>query len=365
MKVLVAVASRHRATREIAEVIADELKTSDLDVDLRDAEAAPDIGGYEAVILGSAVYTGSWLPAARHLVDFQGPASGKSPSGSLVAGRSGLTSPSSLRSTRDRLPDESDRGAGAQDLPRQARQTELGVRRAFVDRVVEAPEGDYRDVGEVMEWANSIASQLAGLNARRIGAGGIYDQEDLVPLDGSQAAESVLPYVERMAAATNAGVLLLAAVDRPRDWGEDTSGDLKGERHEAEAYLRSLQARLASATGNDVECEVVSSEPAAAILDAAETGSSDLIAMTTHGRSGVARWVLGSVATKLLHATNLPLLMVRPPAEGKQAALELEDPSTPRSAREAVRVRGPPSRRSWLGRWKRRSSCSMGSSSPL
>lgn len=76
--------------------------------------------------------------------------------------------------------------------------------------------------------------------------------------------------------------LLLAAVDRPRDWGEDTSGDLKGERHEAEAYLRSLQARHASATGNDVECEVVSSEPAAAILDAAERQHSDLIAMTTH-----------------------------------------------------------------------------------
>jgi len=92
MKVLVAVASRHHATREIAEVIADELKASGLEVDLRDAEAVPEVGGYEAVILGSAVYTGGWLAAARHLVDFQGPALRNVPS--LVAGRSALMSPS-------------------------------------------------------------------------------------------------------------------------------------------------------------------------------------------------------------------------------------------------------------------------------
>ena len=140
----------------------------------------------------------------------------------------------------------------------------------------------------------------------------------LVPLDGSIAAEAVLPYVERIATAANVRISLFAAVDRPRDWGEDTGGDLKGERHEAESYLRRLQARLASATGNDVEAEVVASDPAAGILAAAETRHPDLIAMTTHGRSGVARWVLGSVAAKVLHATHTPLLLVRPPADGKQ-----------------------------------------------
>jgi nucleotide-binding universal stress UspA family protein len=144
-------------------------------------------------------------------------------------------------------------------------------------------------------------------------------QRILVPLDGSQAAESVLPYVERIAGATKARVLLLAAVDRPRDWGDETGGDLKGERHEAGSYLRRLQARLTSGTSSDVECEVVSSEPAAAILDTSERQHPDLIAMTTHGRSGVTRWVLGSVAGKLLHATHTPLLLVRPSAEGEQA----------------------------------------------
>ena len=140
----------------------------------------------------------------------------------------------------------------------------------------------------------------------------------LVPLDGSEAAEAILPYVERTATATNASVLLLAAVDRPRDWGTYTAGDLKGERHEAESYLRELQARLTSATGNDVEAEVVTSPPAEAVLAAADRTHPDLIAMTTHGRSGVSRWILGSVAAKVLHATHTPMLVVRPPTEGKQ-----------------------------------------------
>jgi nucleotide-binding universal stress UspA family protein len=141
----------------------------------------------------------------------------------------------------------------------------------------------------------------------------------LVPLDGSQAAETVLPYVESIATATNARVLLVAAVDRPRDWGEDADRDLKGERHEAESYLRRIQDELASATGNDVQAEVIATEPAGAILAASETHQPDLIAMTTHGRSGAARWVLGSVAAKVLHATHTPMLVVRPPEDSKPA----------------------------------------------
>jgi nucleotide-binding universal stress UspA family protein len=137
----------------------------------------------------------------------------------------------------------------------------------------------------------------------------------LVPLDGSDAAEAVLPFVERIATATNASTVLVAAIDRPRDWGEDTDGDVKGASNEAESYLRRLQARLASATGNDVEFEVIESEPAGAILWACEKRQPDLIAMTTHGRSGLARWVLGSVAAKLLHSRPTPMLIVRPPAE--------------------------------------------------
>lgn len=65
MTILVAVASKHGSTREIAQVIADELRTAHLAVDLQDAGAVGDIAGYDAVILGSAVYMGSWLPDAH------------------------------------------------------------------------------------------------------------------------------------------------------------------------------------------------------------------------------------------------------------------------------------------------------------
>jgi menaquinone-dependent protoporphyrinogen oxidase len=161
MKILVAVASRHNATRDMAEVISDELKTSGLDVDLRDAEAVSDLGGYEAVVLGSAVYTGSWLAAARHLVDFQGPALRKVPVWLFSSGPIGTDEPRLLgdppeiaylmRATQARE---------HRSFPGRLDKQSLGIAERLVDRVAEAPEGDYRDLGEIIEWANSIASQL-------------------------------------------------------------------------------------------------------------------------------------------------------------------------------------------------------------
>src|SRR3990172_3139189 len=83
----------------------------------------------------------------------------------------------------------------------------------------------------------------------------------LVPLDGSKAAEAVIPYVELIASRTGAAVHLLTVV-------------------------------------HDQDAE-------------AKAGDADLIAMSTHGRSGLMRWVLGSVATKVLHGASHPLLLVR------------------------------------------------------
>ena len=64
MKLLVTLATKHGSTGEIAEAIADELRASGLEVDRFAADAAPDIAEYDAVALGSAVYTGGWLPTA-------------------------------------------------------------------------------------------------------------------------------------------------------------------------------------------------------------------------------------------------------------------------------------------------------------
>jgi len=121
----------------------------------------------------------------------------------------------------------------------------------------------------------------------------------LVPLDGSKAAEAVIPYVELIASRTGAAVRLLTVVHE--DTGETKAG-------EALAYLDDRAAALRPLSGST---SVKSGGEAQVILAEADAGDADLIAMSTHGRSGLMRWVLGSVATKVLHATSRPLLLVR------------------------------------------------------
>lgn len=123
----------------------------------------------------------------------------------------------------------------------------------------------------------------------------------LVPLDGSAAAETVLPYVELIASRTGATVHLLTVVR------EEEEASQVGETF---AYLEKkgeeLHARSFSCT-----TEAIAGDEAQVILCQAERKSADLIAMSTHGRSGLMRWVLGSVAAKVVHGTSRPLLLVR------------------------------------------------------
>jgi menaquinone-dependent protoporphyrinogen oxidase len=162
MKVLVAVASLHDATRGIAQVIADELETSGLEVDLRDADAVANITDYQAVVLGSAVYTGDWLPDARHFVRAHGTGLKAMPvwlfsSGPIGAGdETTLADPPAVQ--------ELMKATGAREhrtfsgrLDKQG----LELAERSVTKVVEAPEGDYRDLGSIIGWARSIASSLA------------------------------------------------------------------------------------------------------------------------------------------------------------------------------------------------------------
>ena len=121
----------------------------------------------------------------------------------------------------------------------------------------------------------------------------------LVPLDGSKAAEAVIPYVELIASRTGAAVHLLTIV-------HDENGATKAG--EARAYLEDRAAALRPISGST---SVKSGDEAQVILAEADAGDANLIAMSTHGRSGLMRWVLGSVATKVLHAASRPLLLVR------------------------------------------------------
>jgi nucleotide-binding universal stress UspA family protein len=79
----------------------------------------------------------------------------------------------------------------------------------------------------------------------------------------------------------------------------------------AEEYLARIQARLTK-EGLSIETKVLTGRPAETITDFAQRERVDLIALATHGRSGVSRWVFGSVADRLVRSSSVPVLLVRP-----------------------------------------------------
>jgi nucleotide-binding universal stress UspA family protein len=164
----------------------------------------------------------------------------------------------------------------------------------------------------------------------------------LVPLDGSDLAEAVLPYVEAICSRCEPAEIILFQVlpppsgrsgfaarptsdDFPTARMPDSAADLETARHpiyrsqvlaaaraEVETSLARASRRMCDA-GRSVRVDMAFGRPADEIVDYAEREGVELIVMSTHGRSGLTRWILGSVADKVLHATHLPVLLVRPP----------------------------------------------------
>lgn len=152
----------------------------------------------------------------------------------------------------------------------------------------------------------------------------------LVPLDTSALAEQILPYVRSLARILPAKIHLLHVIadgERERMLASDYAVvyELGGpamvervreqrvwglRRRRAEEYLGS-QAALLREAGLEVEEEVCVGAPADSIVEVAEREHVALIAMATHGYSGLRRWALGSVADKVVRATPAPLLIVR------------------------------------------------------
>ncbi len=138
----------------------------------------------------------------------------------------------------------------------------------------------------------------------------------VVALDGSGLAEQVLPYVRSLGRGLEAKVLLLRVLDPLpaglTDPGHGISRDkvIANMRAGAEDYLEQVAASLRKQRLT-VSCSVGEGAPAELIVKESSKEAATLIAMSTHGRSGAARWLLGSVATKVLHATANPLLLVR------------------------------------------------------
>ena len=136
----------------------------------------------------------------------------------------------------------------------------------------------------------------------------------VVPLDGSKLAESALPIAERIAAGLNARISLISIVDAdlaPPAGSRRSAGVAASAVARAEVYLRSVVERVELPRGR-VAASAKLAKVAEAIVEEAEREPATLITMSTHGRSGVGRFLLGSVADKVLHATKAPLLLFRP-----------------------------------------------------
>ena len=132
----------------------------------------------------------------------------------------------------------------------------------------------------------------------------------LVPLDGSECAENVLPKVEELATELKASMALLRVAYAHSFPGTDQTEAEVNVVREAEEYLKKIEDQL-KAKGFKVDSHVRYGNDAEEILDHAAQKDIDFIAMTTHGRSGVKRFLLGSVAEKLLRHSSKPIFLVR------------------------------------------------------
>jgi nucleotide-binding universal stress UspA family protein len=120
----------------------------------------------------------------------------------------------------------------------------------------------------------------------------------LVPLDGSALAEAILPITEALARGHDAEVLLVRVA-------------VAADAVEAEAYLARLARTLGERGLPAVRWRVEEGEAAAAIAAAARALGADLVTMTSHGRSGLGRLLVGSVARAVVEASPVPVLVVR------------------------------------------------------
>jgi nucleotide-binding universal stress UspA family protein len=137
----------------------------------------------------------------------------------------------------------------------------------------------------------------------------------LIPLDGSKTAEKVLPYARALGGVLKIPVQLLAVVDIGEMATHITASKARfldtmvqdAERSCSE-YVRAVAAK---ATGVNIKWSVEKGRPEEVIIEKAAADKNTLIAMATHGRSGLNRWMLGSVAEKVLRGCENPLLLVR------------------------------------------------------
>jgi menaquinone-dependent protoporphyrinogen oxidase len=161
MNVLVAVASRHGSTREIAQALAEELVKAGHTVDVRDARHVDDVGAYGAAVIGSAVYMGSWLSEGSQLVTRAQSQLAQMPVWLFSSGPIGDTDPKP-KGEPSHI-DELVKSIGARghcNFVGKLDKDSLGVGERLITGVVRSPSGDFRDWDSIRAWAQDIAASL-------------------------------------------------------------------------------------------------------------------------------------------------------------------------------------------------------------
>jgi nucleotide-binding universal stress UspA family protein len=137
----------------------------------------------------------------------------------------------------------------------------------------------------------------------------------IVPLDGSALAETIIPFLLEIAGPLDMSVVLLRVLEPQPPVAVEGSSvvllDVEARLKDASEYLAPLAVGL-EARGIDVECVVRHGQPVSdKILAVADEAGADLIAMTTHGRSGLGRLLFGSVAEAVLREAHIPVFLLR------------------------------------------------------
>ena len=147
----------------------------------------------------------------------------------------------------------------------------------------------------------------------------------LVPMDGSELAECVLPHVETIAGGCSTEAVVFLRVIDPfvmtsGYFGADFSGqEIARINAENEQNAKNYIDRLVERTNYGrvkIEGKTITGRAAEVIAEYARDNQVDLITIATHGRSGVSRWVWGSVADRVLRSSCVPVLMIRAPGCG-------------------------------------------------
>lgn len=139
----------------------------------------------------------------------------------------------------------------------------------------------------------------------------------LVPLDGSRRAEAILPHVESLALCLNTKVLLLVVEEPALMLERDEVIDMaryqkerEKEKKKTQTYLASLETRF-RAKGIETQTLIGHGPVVKAIIDTARRENAELVAMASHGHSGLPRTFYGSIAAGVLQRIDRPLLLIR------------------------------------------------------